>query len=96
MKVLSPIISEKSMNEASKSKFTFKVSKDANKQDIKEEIEKRFKVDVLAVSTMNMKGKVKRAGTKRTQIKGSDWKKAIVRVKSGQKIDLFETAEKEG
>lgn len=88
--IISPIITEKSMHDASKGKFTFKVSSNANKAGIKKEIEKRFSVDVVKVATSVMKGKMKRFGTKRLQSQTPNWKKAIVKLKDGQKIGLFE------
>lgn len=88
--ILAPLITEKSMSEAAKGKFTFKVAEASQKEQIKKAIEEKFKVNVVKVSTINVKGKKKRAGTKRTEITTSSWKKAIVKLKSGQKIGLFE------
>jgi len=88
--IIAPIISEKSMNDAGNGKFTFKVEKTANKGKIKKEIENKFKVNVIKVSTMVVKGKSKKTGKKRMETKTSDWKKALVVLKKGQKIDLFE------
>jgi len=88
--LISPVITEKSMNNAGKGKYTFKVINSANKLSIKKEVEKRFNVNVLAVTTVIVKGKVKRSGKKRMQKRTSNWKKAVVALKAGQKIDLFE------
>lgn len=88
--IISPIITEKSMSDASKSKFTFKVSMNASKETIKKEIEKRFSVDVVKIASLVMKGKLKRFGAKRVSTQTPKWKKAIVSLKSGQKIGLFE------
>jgi large subunit ribosomal protein L23 len=85
-----PLISEKSMKDVSLSKFTFRVDKNATKQSIKKIIEEKFKVNVLKVSTVNVKGRKKRVGAKRTEVLEPSWKKAIVKLKSGQKIDLFD------
>jgi large subunit ribosomal protein L23 len=93
--IISPIITEKSMNEAGKGKFTFKVGKSANKQTIKKVIEEKFKVNVTGVSTINVKGKVKRTGKKRMENMTSGYKKAVVSLKAGQKIDLFEVGGQE-
>jgi large subunit ribosomal protein L23 len=88
--IISPIISEKSMDDVSKTKFTFRVNKGASKGQIKLAIEGKFKVNVIEIKTLNMKGKTKRFGQKRIETKTSGFKKAIVVLKSGQKIDLFE------
>lgn len=88
--IISPLITEKSMQEASNGKFTFKVAKSSNKPQIKREIEKSFSVNVVGISTSILKGKTARTGTRRTEKKVSDYKKAIVTVKKGQKIGLFE------
>ncbi len=88
--IISPLITEKSMQDASNGKFTFKVLKSSNKNEIKSAVEKNFTVNVLSISTNILKGKKIRVGTRRTERKVSDWKKAIVAVKKGQKIGLFE------
>lgn len=67
---------------------TFKVGKNANKAQIKAAVEKMFDVKVLAVQTVNVKGKIKRFG--RTIGRRKDWKKAIVRLQEGQTVDFFE------
>ncbi len=88
--IISPLITEKSMQDAEASKFTFKVLKAADKTQIKKEIEKRFSVSVIHVSTSILKGKKVRVGARRTEKKVSDWKKAIVTLKKGEKIGMFE------
>lgn len=88
--IISPIISEKSMDEVAKTKFTFKVNKNAGKKEIKRAVEEKFKVNVIKIKTLNMKGKTKRFGQKRIESKTSGFKKAIVVLKPGQEIDLFE------
>lgn len=87
--ILAPVISEKSMKDASSGKFTFKVSKTADKNQIKKAVQNKFKVDVLSVATMIMKPKKKRT-YQRKEYKSPSWKKAVVEVKSGQKIALFD------
>ena len=69
-------------------KYTFKVDKKANKIDIKQAVEAIFKVKVTDVKTMNVKGKLKRLG--RYQGRTPDWKKAIVTLQEGDKIEIFE------
>lgn len=88
--IISPLITEKSMQDAQNSKFTFRVLKEANKTEIKKEIEKRFNVSVTHVSTNILKGKSVRTGARRTEKKLSSWKKAIVTLKNGEKIGMFE------
>ena len=91
--IIAPIITEKSMNDAAKGRFTFKVAKTSNKKEIRKSVEEKFKVNVLKVATITMKGKLVRSGQKRMEKQTPEWKKAIVLVKEGQKIDLFEVGE---
>lgn len=88
--IVRPIISEKSMREAEGGKFTFQVRKDAAKNAIKKAIESQFSVKVTGLSTITVKGKRKRVGARRMEVKSSVIKKAIATLKKGQKIDLFE------
>ncbi len=84
-----PLLTEKSMDLSHSGKYTFRVSRDANKIEIREAVHKIFNVDVVKVNTLNVKGKKKRVG-RFPQGKTSDWKKAIVTLKSGQTITMFE------
>ena len=87
--IMKPIITERGMADAEVKKFTFKVDKRANKIEIKNAVEVIFDVKVEKVSTMNMKGKLKRTG--RFVGRRSDWKKAIVKLTPGSKgIQFFE------
>ena len=95
--ILSPILSEKSAKMMENlNKYVFKVNVNANKLQIKNELEKRFKVEIKNVSTMNFKGKNKnvtmRSGGHVLRSSGnrSNWKKAIVTLKEGSKINLVE------
>lgn len=88
--IVKPVISEKSMQDAAKNKFTFLVATHANKPAIKKDVEKKFNVHVISVSTTIVKGKSIRTGKKRIETKQSPFKKAIVELKSGEKIGLFE------
>lgn len=88
--IIRPIITERSMALAGAGKYTFIVSRAADKAKIKREIEKMFSVNVLGVSTTIVKGKTKRVGIRRAEVVSTPIKKAVVTVKSGQKIDLFE------
>ena len=85
-----PIISEKSaaLSEVG-NRYTFEVALKSNKTEIKDAVKKVFKVDVLDVKTMIVHGKLKRVG--RFETKRANWKKAIVTLKEGQKIDFFQT-----
>ena len=90
--VLRPVISEKSMDETQRGKYTFAVHDDANKLMIKDAVEELFKVTVLDVNVLTTKAKEKRRGTKRGRIVGhtTPWRKAIVTLAPGQKIEFFE------
>ena len=90
--VLRPVISEKSMDETQRGKYTFRVHVDANKLQVKDAIEEIFKVDVVDVHVSNAKAKEKSRNRRRTRIKGwtSPWKKAVVTLAAGQKIEFFE------
>jgi large subunit ribosomal protein L23 len=83
-----PLISEKSYDLVNQRKYTFKVDKRATKPQIRQAIEEIFSVGVTAVNTLNMQGKMKRQGA--TSGRRADWKKAIVTLKEGDKIDMFE------
>lgn len=88
--LLRPVITEKTMIEANTGKFTFAVGLQSTKKEIAQEIESSFKVQVLGVTTITMKGKAKRVGARRTKVAKRPWKKAIVTLAAGQKIDLFD------
>ncbi|WP_372759761.1 50S ribosomal protein L23 [Litorivivens sp.] len=82
-----PHVSEKAaMSADSGNQVVFKVASDANKLEIKAAIEKLFKVDVVQVRTLNVKGKVKR--NRFGQAKKPNWKKAYVSLAQGQDIDF--------
>lgn len=84
-----PLLTEKSTTQKEEmNKLFFEVDRRANKIEIKQAVEMIFKVDVLDVTTVNVKGKRKRVGRYFTQT--SDWKKAIVKIKPGQRVEFFE------
>jgi large subunit ribosomal protein L23 len=86
-----PMITEKSTRQKEESRqYVFEVDRDANKIEIQSAVERLFKVKVLQVRTSNVLGKVKRLG--RRYGKRADWKKAIVTLKEGDRIDFFEGA----
>ena len=85
-----PIISEKSTALAEVgNRYAFEVATQANKQEIREAVQRLFSVKVLKVHTLVMHGKVKRVG--RFETKRPNWKKALVTLAEGQKIDFFQT-----
>ena len=84
--VISPNITEKSTSLSELNKVVFKVHKGASKNSIKKSIEKIFKVNVIKVNTINLKGKTKLVKNKKAYKSG--YKKAIVTLKKGQNIDL--------
>lgn len=89
-----PIITEKSTDKSLKEgKYTFKVAPSATKTEIKKAVERFFKVNVKGVQTIKVKGKSHRVGRLRRETKSADWKKAIVQLAKGEKIDVFTTGE---
>ena len=85
--LVAPILSEKSVAaKDAQNRYTFRVRSAANKVDIKKAVETLFKVKVEKVRTMIFMGKMHKVG--RYEGRRSDWKKAVVTVKAGQKIDL--------
>ena len=90
--IVKPVISEKSMDETQRGKYTFAVHSDANKLQIKAAVEELFKVSVLQVNVLTTKSKEKRRGLGRQRTKGftSPWRKAVVTVAPGDKIEFFE------
>jgi len=87
----SPILTEKSTTQKeTANKVTFEVDRRANKIEIKQAVEKIFKVKVTDVHTMVVRGKVKRY--KNLLGKRSDWKKAVVTLKPGEKVPFLEGA----
>jgi large subunit ribosomal protein L23 len=84
-----PIDTEKTRYQAEDGKYTFEVDRRANKQQVKEAVEQIFDVEVLSVNTMNMPGKRGRYGRRMVTRKPA-WKKAIVTLAPGERIDIFE------
>jgi len=83
-----PLVSEKSMGLMEENKYTFLVDPKANKIEIKNAVQEIFKVTVLDVRTMHVKGKLKRQGKHSGYT--SEKKKAIVTLKQGDKITVYE------
>jgi len=87
--VIRPLITEKATRLGSEGKYAFEVQRRANKRQIKEAVEKGFDVRVVKVNVMIMKGKSRRIAGNRTK-KSPAWKKAIVTLVAGDRIELFE------
>ncbi len=85
-KIIAPHITEKSTNLSDQNKIIFKVPQKANKKNLKKNIEKIFKVNVIKINIINKKSKTKL--TRGRKVKVSGFKKAIVTIKKGQNIDL--------
>ena len=85
-KILSPLVTEKSTNLSEQNKIVFKVPSKANKKNIKNNIEKIFKVNVTKVNIINKQSRTKL--TRGRKVKVSGFKKAIITLKKGQSIDL--------
>jgi large subunit ribosomal protein L23 len=83
-----PLITEKSTVLQAEGKYAFHVADRANKVLVKQAVEKAFNVKVTAVNMMMVRGKMRRIG--RRMVMTPDWKKAIVTLKPGDKIELFE------
>jgi len=83
-----PLVTEKGTYLAAEHKYAFRVARGANKTQIKEAVEKAFDVRVTAVNVMIVKGRERRWGRRR--VLRPDWKKAIVTLAPGDKIELFE------
>ena len=93
--IIRPVISEKSISDSTQGKYTFAVHERANKIQIKaavEELYKKENVTVVSVNVLTTKAKMKRRGNRRGQIVGytTPWRKAIVTLAPGQKIEFFE------
>ena len=85
-KILSPIVTEKSTNLSEYNKIVFKVPSKANKKNLKNNIEKIFKVNVIKINIINKQNRTK--VTRGRKVKVSGYKKAIITLKKGQSIDL--------
>ena len=85
-KILSPIVTEKSTNLSDQNKIVFKVPNSSNKEIIKKNIEKIFKVSVTKVNIINKQSRNKISRGRKVKVKG--YKKAIITLKKGQTIDL--------
>ena len=88
--IIRPVVTEKSSALMELNKYTFEVRRDVNKIQIRNAVEEAFKVKVLSVNTINVKSKPKRMGASIGRTRS--WKKAIVSLPQGQRIEFFEGA----
>ncbi|MCX6010577.1 MAG: 50S ribosomal protein L23 [Chloroflexi bacterium] len=83
-----PLITEKATLLKEQNRYAFEVAKEANKRQIKEAVQAAFKVNVVKVNVMRVPGKMRRIG--RRYVLTPSWKKAVVTLEPGQKIEFFE------
>jgi large subunit ribosomal protein L23 len=86
--IIRPLITEKNTNLMQYNKYSFEVDRNASKPQIRQAVQTIFNVRVTDVHTMNVRGKMKRRGQKFGYT--ADWKKAIVTLAEGDRIELFE------
>ena len=89
--LLAPVVSEKSYAQIAARKYTFKVHKDAHKTQVRQAVEQLFDVKVEAVNIVKVQPKPKRRGATKGARPG--WKKAIVKLREGNTIEIFEGAQ---
>jgi large subunit ribosomal protein L23 len=89
--IIRPVLSEKSYVLSAAGKYTFRVHPDAHRTQIRQAVESLFEVHVVAVRTLSVKSKPKRRGTTRGRTRA--WKKAVVEVRSGESIPIFQGLE---
>ena len=93
--LIRPLFTEKiSRLQDAENKYAFEVDRSANKIEIRSEIERKFDVKVVNIQTMTVHGKLRHQLTRRGRFFGRrpDWKKAVVTLAEGDKLDLFESA----
>jgi large subunit ribosomal protein L23 len=88
--LIAPVVSEKSYSLISDRKYTFRVHENAHKTQIRQAVEQLFEVEVASVNVVKVQSKPKRRGMMRGSRPG--WKKAIVQLKEGHEIEIFEGA----
>jgi len=89
--LISPVVSEKSYGQIVQNRYTFKVHQDAHKTQVRQAVEELFDVKVLNVNIVKVQPKPKRRGVHKGVRQG--WKKAIVQLKPGDSIEIFEGAQ---
>lgn len=87
-----PVITERSLSQAKLGLYTFAVNRNTTKKQIKKAVEEQFKVNVTTVKTIKLRNSTKRVGKLMRLKIGKTWKKAVVKVKKGQKIALFDVS----
>jgi len=88
--LIKPVVSEKSYHQITENRYTFKVHKDAHKTQVRQAVEELFEVKVAAVNIVKVQSKPKRRGFTKGRRPG--WKKAIVELREGYEIEIFEGA----
>ena len=89
--LIAPVVSEKSYGQIAQNRYTFKVHQDAHKTQVRQAVEELFDVKVLNVAIIKVQAKPKRRGQFRGIRPG--WKKAVVQLKQGDSIEIFEGAQ---
>jgi large subunit ribosomal protein L23 len=89
--LIAPVVSEKSYGQIAQNRYTFKVHQDAHKTQVRQAVEELFDVKVLNVAIIKVPAKPKRRGQFRGIRPG--WKKAVVQLKQGDSIEIFEGAQ---
>jgi large subunit ribosomal protein L23 len=89
--LISPVVSEKSYGQIAQNRYTFRVHSDAHKTQVRQAVEQLFDVKVVNVNIVKVQPKPKRRGVTRGARPG--WKKAIVQLKPGDSIEIFEGAQ---
>ena len=89
--LLRPVVSEKSYEQITQNRYTFKVHQGAHKTQVRQAVEQLFDVTVLAVNIVKVQPKPKRRGLTKGERQG--WKKAVVQLKPGDSIEIFEGAQ---
>jgi large subunit ribosomal protein L23 len=89
--LIAPVVSEKSYGQIAQNRYTFKVHQDAHKTQIRQAVEQLFDVKVVGVNIVKVQPKPKRRG----MFKGTrpGWKKAVVELKAGDSIEIFQGAQ---
>jgi large subunit ribosomal protein L23 len=89
--LLAPVVSEKSYSQIADRKYTFKVHKDAHRTQVRQAVEQLFDVQVESVNILKVQPKPKRRGMTRGTRPG--WKKAVVQLREGNTIEIFQGAQ---
>lgn len=88
--LLKPIVTEKTIREAEKKRYTFAMPSSMTKPELKKKLEKLFKVSIIKIQTAIMPGKNYRKGRRWIYGQHADWKKTVITIKPDQKIELFD------